>query len=292
MRSLTSFPPSTDAQKDQASQWFQSLQTVICSGLEALESEFDSVGEPPRFRRETWERSGGGGGCMALLQGRLFEKAGVNVSTVFGEFSQEFSAAIPGAGQDPRFWASGLSLVIHPRSPHVPIVHMNTRHIVTTTSWFGGGIDLTPVFPDGEQTGFFHQHLEQVCNCFDPTFYPKFKEWADTYFYLPHRGEMRGVGGIFYDDLVVREDWDVSMEFTKAVGEAFLDVYAPLVRQNWHKPVSASDLEAQLRKRGRYVEFNLLYDRGTLFGLKTGGKTEAILMSLPPLAGWLGPVNP
>ena len=292
MRSFVSFPPSTDAQKEQASQWFQKLQGVICTGLEALESEFAPTQKNALFRHKTWERDGGGGGCMALLQGQLFEKAGVNVSTVFGSFSKEFAASIPGATEDPQFWASGLSLVIHPRSPHVPIVHMNTRHIVTTTSWFGGGIDLTPVFPDSEQTSFFHEHLKKVCDRFDSAFYPQFKDWADTYFYLPHRQEMRGVGGIFYDDLIVGEDWNRSMDFTKAVGEALLSVYAPLVRQNWNKPVSASDLESQLCKRGRYVEFNLLYDRGTLFGLKTGGKTEAILMSLPPLAGWPGSMDP
>ena len=280
-------PLSTQIQKEAASHWFQSLQTHICEGLEALEKEFDPKQSGGTFQKTQWNREGGGGGLMAILEGSLFAKAGVNVSTVWGEFSPEFKAQIPGTEASPSFWASGVSLVIHPRSPHVPIIHMNTRHIVTEKAWFGGGIDLTPPLPQETDTQFFHEELQRVCDAFDPTFYPRFKEWAETYFYISHRQEPRGIGGIFYDYLG-EKSWDVLMDFNCAIGQSFLPIYSEIVRRHWHQPWGDQEAAAQLKKRARYVEFNLIYDRGTLFGLKTGGNPEAILMSLPPQAGWPG----
>jgi coproporphyrinogen III oxidase len=227
---------------------------------------------------------------MALLAGPVFEKAGVNVSTVWGSFSPEMQAQIPGAAENPAFWASGISVVIHPRSPHVPAIHMNTRHIITSFAWFGGGIDLTPVFPKEADTAYFHENLKKVCDAFHPTYYPHFKQWADTYFYLPHRQEARGIGGIFYDHLNSGE-WAADFAFNQAVGEQFLSLYEALVVRHLPTPWSEAEKEAQRRKRGRYVEFNLLYDRGTQFGLRTGGNTEAILMSLPPEVAWPLPLE-
>ncbi len=222
---------------------------------------------------------------MSLLRGRVFEKAGVNVSVVDGLLSPEMQAHIPGSLDDPRFWAAGVSVVVHPCSPHVPAAHMNTRMIATTRTWFGGGADLTPVFADADDTHAFHAALAAACDRFDPTWHPRFKKWCDDYFFLPHRGEARGVGGIFFDDLATG-DWARDFAFTRAVGEAFLDVYPRLVRRHMNRPWTADERRAQLVKRGRYVEFNLLYDRGTQFGLKTGGNPEAILMSLPPAVAW------
>ena len=222
---------------------------------------------------------------MALLRGAVFEKAGVNVSTVYGQFSPEFAPQIPGCDEERGFWASGLSLVIHPLNPFVPAVHMNTRHLMTSQSWFGGGADLTPTFEFKEDTHDFHAGLRQACDQHHPDDYAKFKLWCDEYFYLPHRQEPRGVGGIFYDYLDTG-DFDHDFAFTRAVGEAFLDLYPKIVRRHLHQPWTADDKYQQLIKRGRYIEFNLLYDRGTLFGLKTGGNVEAILMSLPPVASW------
>jgi coproporphyrinogen III oxidase len=280
---------TAEAEKERASQWFETLRDRLASALEAVEDELaaaePSGGPAGRFERKAWSREGGGGGVMAILRGRVFEKAGVNVSTVHGEFSPEFRAQIPGAEQDPRFWASGISVVIHPRSPHLPAAHMNTRHIRTTKSWFGGGADLTPVFPIERDTADFHAALKSACDAQDPGYYPRFKEWCDRYFFLPHRNEPRGVGGIFYD-YHDTGDFERDLAFTRAVGEAFLAIYPALARRHLLEPWTEAERRAQLVKRGRYVEFNLLYDRGTLFGLKTGGNTEAILMSLPPEVTW------
>lgn len=265
-------------EKEKASAWFSTLQAHLIEILESFENKAKFVHKP-------WERSGGGGGTMALLEGQVFEKAGVNVSTVFGEFSDEFRGQIPGTEENPYFWASGVSVVIHPRSPHIPIVHMNTRMIVTQKLWFGGGADLTPCFSIVQDTQDFHQALKQTCDTFDKAYYPKFKKEADDYFYLPHRGEPRGVGGIFYDYLN-SGDWEKDFAFTQEVGKTFCRIYPEIVKRHLHQSWTEQDHKVQLKKRSRYVEFNLLYDRGTQFGLKTGGNVEAILMSLPPLVEW------
>ena len=284
MNAPADFPPETRAHCDEAAAWFAALRDRICAAFEAIEDEM--AGAPAaRFERRDWQRTGGGGGTIAVLRGRVFEKVGVNVSTVSGEFSAEFRGEIPGTADAPNFWASGISLVAHLCSPLVPAVHFNTRHIVTGKSWFGGGADLTPIYPDAEAAASFHAALAGACDASDPACYAKFKAWCDEYFFLPHRGEPRGAGGIFFDYL---ESGDRARDFAfvRGVGEAFLAVYPVIVRARMRQPWTPEQRRHQLVRRGRYVEFNLLYDRGTRFGLKTGGNVEAILMSLPPEAAW------
>ncbi len=287
-----------DDQQQAARDWFESLRDRICAAFEEIERE---TGSDASFARTPWERSDasgepgapedGGGGVCAQMTGKVFEKVGVNVSTVGGQFSPEFAKSIPGAEEDPRFFATGISLVAHMANPHVPAVHMNTRFLTTTKRWFGGGADLNPAIPYDEDTEAFHARLRAACAAHDPTFYPRFSKWADEYFWLPHRGVARGVGGIFYDYLDCHEPgkgatFETNFAFTRDVGEAFLDIFPEIVRKRMDTPYSDEDLDRLLEFRGRYVEFNLLYDRGTLFGLKTGGNIDAILMSLPPLARW------
>ena len=290
-------PPDADRamgkeQQDRARAWFTELRDRICAEFEAIEDEATGgTAAPGRFVRTPWRRDGepdggdGGGGEMSVMRGRVFEKVGVNISTVSGAFSEAFRKEIPGAAADGWFWASGISLVAHPRSPRVPAVHMNTRHIVSEDAWFGGGADLTPMVPDQADTVAFHAGLRAACDRHDPAYYPRYKEWCDEYFFLKHRGEPRGVGGIFYDRLDTG-DWEADFAFTRDVGRAFIETYAPIVRRHMHESWTDAEREHQLVRRGRYVEFNLLYDRGTRFGLMTGGNTEAILMSLPPEARW------
>ena len=282
-----------DDQQQGARDWFESLRNRICAAFETIEAE---AGSDARFAYTAWERedpdgSPGGGGVRGTMKGKVFEKVGVNVSTVGGRFSKDFAATVLGAEEDPHFFATGISLVGHMANPHVPAVHMNTRFLATTRRWFGGGADLNPPIPYEEDVADFHARLRAACAAHDPTYYPRFSKWAEEYFFIPHRGVARGAGGIFYDHLECAAPghgatFEQNFAFTRDVGEAFLDVFPRLVRRRMDTEFSEADRAAQLAWRGRYAEFNLIYDRGTLFGLKTGGNVDAILMSLPPLATW------
>ncbi len=266
------------------SEWFQNLRDMICAEFEKIEVEFGEK-NPGKFVRKHWDREGGGSGEMSLMKGNVFEKVGVNFSKVHGDFSQEFAAQIPGAEVNPKFWASGISLVAHMKSPLVPAVHINTRFICTQKNWFGGGADLNPMFEVEEDTAAFHAAFKGACDKAHIEYYDKFKKWCDEYFFIKHRNCARGVGGIFYDYLNT-DNFENDFEFTRNVGLAFLDIFPRLVRNHMFKKYSDEQREHQLVKRGLYAEFNLVYDRGTKFGLMTGGNTEAILMSLPPVAKW------
>jgi coproporphyrinogen III oxidase len=279
--------------KARARAWFESLRDRILDAFEALEDEAPAdlyPGAPGRFERKPWVREAGGGGVMSMMHGRLFEKVGVHTSMVFGTFTPEMAANMPGAKEDPRFFATGVSLIAHMASPRVPAVHMNTRFICTTQGWFGGGGDLTPLLEvqrrqDHPDTLAFHAAMKAACDAHDPAWHAKYKAWCDEYFYLAHRKEPRGTGGIFYDHHD-SGDWDRDFTFTQDVGKAFLDIYPQIVRGRMAEPWTAEEREEQLIRRGRYVEFNLLYDRGTTFGLKTGGNVESILSSMPPTVKW------
>lgn len=272
----------------QTDAWFTELRNIICQEFENIEQE--AVGDSAigaKFEKKKWDRSGGGGGEMSIMRGEVFEKVGVNISTVHGQFSDEFRAQIPGTEDSAEFFACGVSLVSHMKSPLVPAIHMNTRFIATGKTWFGGGIDLTPTIPNPGDYEFFHSKLKAACDRHDVSYYPKYSKICDEYFYLKHRKEPRGIGGIFFDYLNSGDDlFDEDFSFVKDVGKAFVEIYPAIVRKHMSTPWTEEQKEQQLIKRGRYVEFNLIYDRGTKFGLMTDGNPEAILMSMPPCAKW------
>ena len=291
---MVGLPPEILERRDRAKTWFEALQTRIFAELERLEDEAPDdlyPGEPGRFDVRPWTRETGiGGGIGGHLKGRLFEKAGVHTSSATARFSPEMAAQMPGADKDPSYVSTSISLIIHPRSPRVPTVHMNTRFLSTAKSWFGGGADLTPMVDEqrsqtADDAMLFHQAMQAACDGFDPDWHGRYKAWCDEYFFLPHRGETRGVGGIFFDQHD-SGDFERDFAFTRAVGDAFLEVYAKIVRHRMAEPWTEADRAQQLVRRGRYVEFNLLYDRGTMFGLKAGGNVETILSSMPPLVAW------
>ncbi len=282
---------TTKDHQKQASTWFEDLRNQICGAFEKLEDDLSGTNSgqvPGRFERTSWHRNDdpeNGGGVMSVMKGRVFEKVGVNISTVYGEFAPEFAKSMPGADKDPRFWASGISLVAHMHNPLVPAVHMNTRHIITTKDWFGGGGDLNAAHPNATDTADFHASYKAACDKHDAEYYPKYKKWCDEYFYIKHRNTARGEGGIFYDQLN-SGNWEDDFAFTQDVGRAFLNIYPELVGRHMNEEWTAEQREELLYYRGYYAEFNLVYDRGTAFGLKTGGNVDAILMSLPPEAKW------
>tara|TARA_B100000035_G_scaffold310034_1_gene317158 strand:- start:631 stop:1539 length:909 start_codon:yes stop_codon:yes gene_type:complete len=275
--------------KQLASLWFKDLRDEICRSFVEIENN-KSIKKQITFNQKPWDRDGGGGGIISIMHGKVFEKVGVNISTVHGKFSREFRQQIPGAEENGLFWASGISVVSHMCNPYVPAAHMNTRMLVTGKGdkkkvWFGGGGDLTPTFNDIESSNIFHKDLKSICDKYDKSYYPKFKGWCDDYFYLPHREEPRGVGGVFFDYLC-NEEWEKDFSFIQDIGSIFLSSYLSIIKNRLSRKFNEKDRELLLIKRGRYVEFNLLYDRGTIFGLKTGGNTEAVLMSLPPKVSW------
>jgi len=275
--------------KQLASSWFKDLRDEICRSFVEIENN-KSIKKQITFNQKPWDRDGGGGGIISIMHGKVFEKVGVNISTVHGKFSREFRQQIPGAEENGLFWASGISVVSHMCNPYVPAAHMNTRMLVTGKGdkkkiWFGGGGDLTPTFNDIESSNIFHKDLKSICDKYDKSYYPKFKSWCDDYFYLPHREEPRGVGGVFFDYLC-NEEWEKDFSFIQDIGSIFLSSYLSIIKNRLSRKFNEKDRELLLIKRGRYVEFNLLYDRGTIFGLKTGGNTEAVLMSLPPKVSW------